>query len=167
MEYLHRTPEMAIAAHENVLLVGWLGAPDVECARALETASRTLARARGGGRIAHLNLVAKNARPTTFDDGARRIIVGLIRDRELGIVASATVFGGDGFVAATIRSVLSSLTMLSRSPVPIRLAGNAEQAEAMLRQELAAAEAHVPAPGSLVTALGALRRDAEAAGVSF
>lgn len=157
---------MAIASVESVLIVGWLGPPGLSSAIALERTTRALAPRYPAG-IAHLNVVVKSATPTTFEDAARKRIIGILRDGSLPLVASVTVFGDGGFVAATIRGVLASLTMLARTPVKIRFVATLDDAEPFLLDALRAAKATVPKPGALVAAAHSLLDDAVRDGFVF
>ncbi len=157
---------MAIGAVENVLLVGWLGDPDRSSAEALRDTTNVL-RSRYPDGIAHLNVVAKSSRPQTFDEPSRKIIIDMLHDTSLRMCGSVTVYGGGGFVAATIRGVLASLTMLTRIPVKIRFVATVEEAEPLLRKELGAHGAPVPLPGVLVRGYGELVADAQRDGFEF
>jgi hypothetical protein len=157
---------MAISEVDNVLVVGWLGPPGVQSAVALERTTRALAPRYPSG-IAHLNVVAKSSSATSFEDESRKRIVGMLHDRTLPLVASATIYGDGGFVAATIRGVLASLTMLSRTPVKIRFVGSIAEAEPFLLDTLRAARATVPAGGALPIAVTTLIADAVRDGFKF
>jgi len=164
--YVHRDEHLAITAVENVLVVGWLGPPGLPSAIALERTSRALAPAHPAG-IAHFHVVAKTTSPTSFDDAARKRIVGILHDPALPLVASVTVYGGGGFVAATIRGVLAGLTMLSRTRVKIRFVGTMDDAEAFVLDTLRAAKASTPAPGVLAAAGHGIIDDAVRDGSTF
>lgn len=166
MEYIQRDDHMAITAVENVLVVAWLGSPGIPSADALERATR-LVRSRHPNGMAHLNLVTKTSSPMTFDDAARKTIVGLLHDESLHLHASVTIYEGGGFVAATIRGVLASLTMLARTPVKIRFVATLEEAEPFLRKTLGAMKSPMPPASALLEAAARVKSDAQAAGFQF
>jgi hypothetical protein len=166
VKYVHRDEHMAIGAVENVLMVGWLGPPGLTSAVALERTSKELAPKYPQG-IAHFNVVAKTSSATSFEDAARKRIIGLLHDRTVPLVASVTVYGDGGFVAATIRGVLASLTMLTRTPVKIRFVGRMEDAESFILDTLRAAKVSAPAPGLLAAAAHSIIDDAVRDGFAF
>jgi hypothetical protein len=59
---------------------------------------------------------------------ARALIGGALREMASFIHAAAVVIEGDGFFAATARSVISLLFMATRQPVPMRVFANVQDA---------------------------------------
>ena len=166
MIYSYRDAHVAISAVENVLMICWLGPPNLASATAFERATRTLASQYPAG-VAHINVVAKTTSPTSFEDAARKRFVAMLHDPSLPLVASVTLYGDGGFVAAAIRGVLAGLAMLSRIPVKIRVVARADEAEGFVRDALQAANASAPAPGLLADAAHSIIDDAVRDGLAF
>jgi hypothetical protein len=163
---IEHTGELLVGAEGNVLLVAWLGTPSLPGARVLANASLELARAHPTG-IAHLNLIAKTSSTRSLPEDARGAILDLLNDPAHKLVASATVFGDGGFLAATIRGVLAGLTMLARTRAPVKVVASISQAEEILRSALSQGGASVPDVGVIASAAERFQAAAGARGAVF
>ena len=73
-----------------------------------------------------------------------------------GILAHVTILGGEGFVASALRSALTGIFLVARSPYPRAVVGSASEAAQAARMHLGTS---APDAASMIRALGELREE--------
>jgi hypothetical protein len=150
------TEDYAVGAWDNLLVLIWRRNTTADAARDVRGFCESIAREQPGG-IFILTLVRAQAPPP--DPEARAIMVRLLKDGKSYIRAVAVVIEGKGFRASMVRSVVTGLTFLARSPFPHRVC-DLEDAVAMFVE--AAKDANVPfAAAQVPVALRLLRQTME------
>jgi hypothetical protein len=96
-----------VLSYSNLLLVLWQGRQDPLVCDGLYDIAVDLARKSGTGKVATVSVIQGSA--SAPSPAVREALMRLHEDRELVIHRSALVFQSDGFIAATIRSILLSL----------------------------------------------------------
>lgn len=65
----------------------------------------------------------------------RAAVAELLRDASRWIQVSTLAFEGNGFIAATIRSIVTGITLLAQQPFPHRVFENVEEASRFIERE--------------------------------
>jgi hypothetical protein len=74
-----------------------------------------------------------------FDTGARDLVQAVMADAKGHLLGMAQVIAGDGFGAASVRSVLSGIQLTVRPDYPIRVFGDTQAARPWIEEVLVAA----------------------------
>ncbi len=131
-----------VALWRGLVLVQSLKAPSMRGAEMIDAALR---RAVDGGvwRPGVVAYVAANVEPPGED--VRRFLAKSLSDPRYDIAGHLTVFAGTGFRATVVRSVLTAISLFSRSAHPQHVTGSMKDGVAWMHDALLQAGTH-PAP---------------------
>jgi hypothetical protein len=125
VKLLHSDSDILVGISEDVFAVVFRDRTTVEGIARIFRAFDEATRYRGR-ELALMTIIQADARmPST---GTREPIARWLRDVSEKILISAVVFEGDGFVAASVRSVVVGLTMLARQTYPHRVFRDVKEA---------------------------------------
>lgn len=134
-EVLRVSPKEVVATLGNVLVIIVFEPPTEDvielCIRAARSASRAT------GALGAFVFVAADGRPP--DEAERARIKRLVVEISSVCRGLGCCIDGEGFVAASKRSVMTLLTMTLRTPVPLKVFGSRADAGAWVLKQLGAA----------------------------
>ncbi|MFO0548201.1 MAG: hypothetical protein U0271_07420 [Polyangiaceae bacterium] len=110
---------------DRVFVAVWLATPSVDAIKRAGAAMHAHAEQHPRG-IVSLNVLERSASPP--EAPARQAFAGVIRTLGDGVKAYAAVRESEGFGLAIVRSVLTGVTMLVRTPAPLKLFGAVDEA---------------------------------------
>lgn len=126
------TPDYAFGAHRNLAIAVWRRETTVEAIQQLRRHLSDL-----GLTARHdlllLTLVERAAHPPSA--AARQATAEQLRSSAGMICRAATVLEGDGFRAATVRSIAIGLSLLASQPFPYKVFSSARDAAEWLASE--------------------------------
>ena len=146
--------DYALATWNEIVAVVWRHETTVEAVRQLDAAVAELARSHPKG-IGMLTIVAEGA--PLPPSPARKAIAELLTARTAFIRCSVVIMEGTGFRAAAVRSVVTSLTMLSKHDFPHEIC-DVEGAVRMYTDVLPRATGRALDPNTVRAAINLLRR---------
>lgn len=132
VKVLHSDSDILVGISDDVFAVVFRDRTTVEGLNRIFRAFEDATRYRGR-ELALLTIIQSNARmPST---GTREPIARWLREVSEKVLISAVVFEGDGFVAASVRSVVVGLTMLARQAYPHRVFPSVKEASEWFESE--------------------------------
>jgi hypothetical protein len=159
LRILRNEPSHGIAFTGRTLVVHWQ--TETHASAVIELATLLASLAAECGSLALLQVIGEKAIPP--DGSARAALASMLKSNEARIIASAVVFEATGFRAALIRSIVSSISMLSGHKCAHVVFGSTTEGIEWLRAQIKAnAGAHQSAD-SLQVAIAQLRERARVA----
>ena len=136
---IYDDPSVRVLASDILLGVRWYDIPQfasLTCFRELQ--SQYLERL--APRRAVVVSVSNAAGELHFDTGSRDLVEAVMADAKTHLIGMAQVVLGDGFGAASVRSVLSGIQLAVRPDYPVRVFADVESARPWLEELLVGAE---------------------------
>ena len=146
--------DYSLAYWNEIVAVVWRHETTVDAVQCLQSAVADLAQAHPKG-IDMLTVIAERAPlPSSV---ARKALADLLSEGSAFIRCSAVILEGSGFRAATVRSVVTGLTMMSKHDFPHRIC-DVEGAAQLYAQVLPSVPGRSLDADTLRTAINELRR---------
>lgn len=131
----HRDDTAIVATHKNLLIAVFWDFATLEHAHSVRDTCRQLVRDHDDG-FATAVLITGERIMTTFNAEVRRELTDLVKETENTGVGTAFVIMREGFIAATLRAILSGLFLVARSREPNRAFATRRAAAGWLEQQL-------------------------------
>jgi hypothetical protein len=125
VELLHCDPDLALGTSKDIFFCLWRDKTTLPGVEKLRTTFASYARDRDGTALVTTIAAGADLHPTA---AARDELAAWLRSVGDQLVISALVFEGSGFMAATVRSVVTGLTLLARQPFPHKVFGDIDAA---------------------------------------
>jgi hypothetical protein len=146
--------DYALASWNEIVAVVWRHETTVDAVRNMQSAVTELARSYPKG-IGMLTVIAAGA--PLPGSAARKALADLLSTGSVYIRCSAVIMEGSGFRAATVRSVVTGLTMMSKHDFPHRIC-DVEGAAQLFAQMLPGITGRALDADTLRSAINELRR---------
>ncbi|UJR80143.1 hypothetical protein [Sandaracinus amylolyticus] len=126
------------APSNNVLVIHWGAVSSADQVRHAANEARSLARAHPSG-IGLFSVLPPATQLSSVPEDVRREAHQFMQLPGVPILGSAVVYESDGFGAALLRGVITSIALVVRNGAPMRMFGSMGEAEAWLHTTLGAA----------------------------
>jgi len=125
----HEDEHHLVATWGNLLLLIWKNETRLAAIQGLRDTMQGLAKRQPDG-MTLLTVIERGAPLPSSTE--RRALSDVLRDFSGSVLRSAVLIDADGLRAATVRSVITGLTLIARQPYPHRVFGRAAEAAAWL-----------------------------------
>lgn len=135
----HEDPTLTVLTSDILLGVRWYDIPQYDSLqRFRELQSQYLARL--APRKAIVISVSNAIGDLRFDPGSRELVEAVMADAQSHLLGMAQVIAGDGFAAASVRSVLLGIQLAVRPDYRVRVFADVHEARPWLEDLLIAAD---------------------------
>ena len=155
LEVLRDSAEQVLTRYRNVLLLAVRKAAPLEDVLALGDAVRQTHR-ETGKKVGLVHLVGAIIVAPPPED-ARKAYGTLMRDPTVPVACSGVIVEQQGFAAAVVRSVITSLALLARPSFPTKVFATAEETARWVHAELAKVDSALASAEDVLAACGELR----------
>ena len=136
---IHEDSTLEVLTWDILLGVRWYDLPQsTSLLRFRELQAQYLARL--APRKAIVISVSNAAGDLRFDPGSRELVEAVMADAKSHLLGMAQVIAGDGFAAASVRSVLLGIQLSTRPDYPVRVFSDLEEARPWIEELLVAAD---------------------------
>lgn len=150
VEILHDEETLRIAAWDRVLIMRFVGAPNVDGLRRIRDQQKQLV-AKVDGKVAMMSVINPKAQ-IKFDDEARKTSAELLNEMKANILVGTQIVVKQGFFASIVRSVMMGVNLMSKPPYPTRICANLQEGADFVAEHLGTA-GHTVMPDDIVAAL--------------
>ncbi|MCX4240104.1 hypothetical protein [Paraliomyxa miuraensis] len=133
-----RDEALKVLTHDLVLAVRWYDIPQLESLRRFR-ALQSAHFARTAPAKSLVISVSNASGELHFDSGSRDLVLALVDDAKTHLLGMAQIVTGEGFGAASVRSVLSGIQLTARPDYPVKVFSDTQSARPWLEDLLRAA----------------------------
>ena len=132
----HEDADLKILTWHFILGVRWYDIPTLKSVKRYHEMQRRHLRLLEGHKALVVSYSDASADRLEFDSGLRKAVDSTLRDSASELLGMAQIVYGEGFGAASVRSVLSGIQLAVRPDYPINMFGDSKSATPWLEEVL-------------------------------
>ena len=133
---MHEDTELKVIAWSCVLGVRWYDIPALQSIARYRALQARHLKLLDGNKAIVVSSSDASAERLNFDSGLRQAVEDVLRDGQSALFGMAQIVSGEGFGAASVRSVLSGIQLAVRPDYPVQLFGDSKSATPWLEEIL-------------------------------